>query len=470
MKRTYITKVPDKVGAFLKASEIISSLGGNIIRVSYNKAVDIHTLFIDVFAEENQITAITQALEKLGYLSGQEKENRVILIELKLLDIAGMVTPVLELLSIYNVNISYMSSTENGTEYQYFKMGLLIENISLMKNLLDDISKLCVVRILEYQTTEKLLDNTVFYLSFANDMRNLLSLSQEQTNEFMINSNKIMQMLDDRNEKPLKTFEYVYKFAKFMVEHKASNFNDTINRRQISECVTLYMIEPPCGANTYILEGANELLFIDCGFACYSTEMTLIFNKLFNGFDTIKKSIILTHADIDHAGLLSIFDSVFVSKSCYDNFLLENQGEDNFREQNAYHAAYCKLSRIISGYTPPPLEKIKIIGEKQNAEPLSKIGEFVFEDLSFTVYEGNGGHVKGETILICEDKKLMFTGDNLVNIKGFSEEQRQFNLLAPYLMTSVNVNSQKASLLRELLFEKSKGYLVCPGHGEWMDN
>ena len=36
MKKTYITTMPDHIGAFLKASECFASLGINITRVSYN--------------------------------------------------------------------------------------------------------------------------------------------------------------------------------------------------------------------------------------------------------------------------------------------------------------------------------------------------------------------------------------------------------------------------------------------------
>lgn len=47
MRKSYATSMPNHIGAFLKASECFSALGVNIIRVSYNKAVDSHTLFID---------------------------------------------------------------------------------------------------------------------------------------------------------------------------------------------------------------------------------------------------------------------------------------------------------------------------------------------------------------------------------------------------------------------------------------
>ena len=55
MKKTFITQVPDKSGAFLKASRIIAEAGGNITRVSYNKAIDLHMLFIEVSATEEQL-------------------------------------------------------------------------------------------------------------------------------------------------------------------------------------------------------------------------------------------------------------------------------------------------------------------------------------------------------------------------------------------------------------------------------
>ena len=48
MKKTFVTTMPDRAGAFLKASRIIADLDLNITRVSYNKAIDTHTLFIEV--------------------------------------------------------------------------------------------------------------------------------------------------------------------------------------------------------------------------------------------------------------------------------------------------------------------------------------------------------------------------------------------------------------------------------------
>ena len=68
MKKTYVTTMPDHVGAFLKASRCMASLGLNITRASYNKAIDTHTLFIEAEGEPDRLELATEELRKIGYL------------------------------------------------------------------------------------------------------------------------------------------------------------------------------------------------------------------------------------------------------------------------------------------------------------------------------------------------------------------------------------------------------------------
>ena len=77
MKKTYITTMPNHIGAFLRASECFASLGVNITRVSYNKAVDSHTLFIDAEGEPRQLEKADRELEKIGYLGSEKSGNSV---------------------------------------------------------------------------------------------------------------------------------------------------------------------------------------------------------------------------------------------------------------------------------------------------------------------------------------------------------------------------------------------------------
>lgn len=465
MKRTYITRMPDKSGAFLKASRIIKENNGNIIRVNYNKSVDLHTLFIEVSADKNAHERIESSLTEIGYLKEGEEDKTVLLIVLKIEDKCGMVEPILEVINKYKVNISYLSSQENGTSYQYFKMGLLVDDTVETKKLLDDVAKLCEVKIIEYDVTEKVLDGTVFYISFANEMRELLNLDQNTTNEVLISSNEIMQMLDSNKESPIKAFDYIRRFAKFVVDKKGDNFNCIISKNTLSHDTNVYVIEPPCGSNTVIFEHKNDLLFADCGFACYRKEMLSILNSLFSGFQKRSKSIMLTHGDIDHTGIIDLFDKVYLTQEVLDNFEDENNGIENYREQYVTHKPYCRLSKIISSYKPPRDANFEVIGQKEDNDLFTYVGGIDFGDLHFDAFEGSGGHVKGETVYVCDSEKLILTGDVFVNIKGFSREQKEFNILAPYLMTSVNVDSDIAKAERDYLVDRYKGYTFYPGHG-----
>lgn len=85
MRKTYITTMPDHIGAFLKASECFAKLGVNITRVSYNKAVDSHMLFIDVEGQPDQVydntifyqSFVSGLMRRIG-LSEDQRDNLLI--------------------------------------------------------------------------------------------------------------------------------------------------------------------------------------------------------------------------------------------------------------------------------------------------------------------------------------------------------------------------------------------------------
>ena len=119
MKKTFVTNLPDESGAFLKASECFYNLGINIVRVSYNKAVDTHTLFIEVDADESLIKKATIELEKIGYIAKLNNESDVILIDVKLDDMTGDLVKMLKLINEYNFNISYIDTHEKNKTMQH---------------------------------------------------------------------------------------------------------------------------------------------------------------------------------------------------------------------------------------------------------------------------------------------------------------------------------------------------------------
>ena len=80
------------------------------------------------------------------------------MIVLRLPDVPGAVAPALEVISRHKVNISYISAQADGSPWQDFKMGLLIENTGEMSRLIGELSDICELRILDYEVTDRLLD------------------------------------------------------------------------------------------------------------------------------------------------------------------------------------------------------------------------------------------------------------------------------------------------------------------------
>ena len=467
MKENFIAHLPDRAGVFEEVCRIIAENGVSIDRINYNKGIDENTVFLEVSGDQEKLALIRQRLTERGFLRQDQPGRHVELLDLELPDGVGALMPVLQVISAHHVNISFVNYRKRNALIQRIRLGLLISSPQMLREVMEQLSALCRVTAAEYEVTERSVDGSVFYETFAHEMRDLLKLSPDETEQVLIQANRIMQMLelDTGNETYLKTFEYIRRFAGFIQDHKGESFRVAVSVHQLDEDIKLYVLEPPCGSNTYVLEFQDELWFVDSGFSCYREEMLGILRDLFPGFDTRPKSMMITHADVDHVGLADLFDAVYMNQTCLDNFRLEWSGKPNYREQNIMHQPYILLSKLLTGYRPPELSKCTVVGVKKDQNLLSRIGTLHFAEKEWRVYEGLGGHVRGETVIACPELRIVFTGDIYVNIKGFSEEQREFNILAPYLMTRVDEDSATATAARRLLLEKYDGYMLCPGHG-----
>jgi len=461
MKKTFVTTMPDRSGAFLQATRAMADLGLNITRVSYNKAVDIHTLFIEVDGTPDQLLNADHKLRDMGYLSNNAVESQVLLLEFTLPDVPGTVTRVLELIGRYDFNLSYLSSHGDGSGYQRFKMGLFVEDHEKFSRFLKEASKLCSVRVLDYNQLSQSFDNSIFYISFANELAARMGLDENARNNLVIQSNLVMQLLDEHGGSPAKTFEYIGKFGEALSTYRGEAFLPRISEHTFGD-ITLTLIEPPCGSNTTILRYQDEYLFVDSGYACYKAEMLHLFHAIIPDFDTCKKSIVVTHADLDHCGLLHLFDTVYVSRKSQESLVAEYYDGEGFRERNHLHAPYIRICKILTSYVPPAPETLRVIAGTSLplTEPLVRMSEFFFGPLFFEVWEGSGGHLPGEIMLVDREHKIAFTGDIFINIKDTTKEQAAYNRYAPYLMTSVDTEPEQAGAQR-------KAMLQALGSGEW---
>lgn len=469
MKKTFVTTLPDHVGSFLKASRLIASFGLNITRVSYNKAIDSHTLFIEAEGDEFQLMRVGAMLKDIGYILEEEKKNEVMLIEFRLEDKPGSVCRILEIIKKYNFNISYISSQENGSEYQYFRMGLFIPPENKLEEFLTEASSVCYARIVEYDRKEKNYDNSVFYSTFSAELSSLMNLDAERSRKLLVNINRAVQLLDEYNIPPYKTFDSISKIALLLSEGRNEGYSPRVTHYEIKKGAKISVIEPPCGSNITIIENNGKYLFVDTGYACYREETLKAIESVIGDFDSItEKNVMVTHPDVDHCGLLDMFDNVYISEK--GKFSLENEEDGKgFREINPLHFPYIRICKLLTGYESPKKAKIISVGGEigMQEKPLTYIGNFTFGDMQFKIYEGKGGHVAGEIVLIDYRNKIAFTGDIYVNVKGFTEKQAEYNKYAPVLMTSVDTAPELAAIERSAflsLLDEGE-WLIFPGHG-----
>ena len=469
MKKTYVTTLPDKAGAFLKACQCFSGLNMNITRISYNKAVDTHTLFIEAEGIPKQFDAADEELEALGYIADSAAQGHVKLLEFMLDDHPSALVQILRLIDQYGFNISYISSEDNGLGHQPTRMGLFVEDERQFALFLKEAEAICPVTSIAYDSTEVTYDNSNFYQTYVDTLARNANLPDSEKPRLAVYVNRAMQLLDQRNGSPRMAFDSISKFAALLPRYKGENFRPRITTIPITETDSITVIEPPCGGNTTIVKSGDEYLFVDCGYALYREEMLKIFDQITGGFEKAKKSLIITHADLDHAGLMDLFDRVYTSDKSKKCLELAHRKKRDFREQNPLHIPYIKICKLLTGFQVPNTEHITVVctADDENEAPLYKAGSLPFGNFSFDLYYGQGGHLPGETVLVEPNHHLIFSGDIYVNLKDYIPEQAEYNRYAPILTTTVDTNPALAKLERQALLELATPgkWTIFGGHG-----
>ena len=472
MKKTFVTVMPNHIGAFLKASRCFAELGLNITRISYNKAVDSHTLFIDAEGTEEQLAKAAEALERIGYTPQETREKTVALLEFQLPNAPGSITEVLELIRNQQMNISYMSAQDSDLTHQIFKAGLVVESQEQLDFFLSEARKLCDVRQIEYNPVDKVFDNSLFYNTFVNELYEAMNLSEQSKTELLVNTNLAMQNLDELGFSPYRAFSSISRFTDLLSKSRADQYQPRITEHPIAENSRIVLIEPPCGSNIAILRSCGKTLIIDTGYACHEQEAMALIRRYVPDFDTAPKQALITHPDLDHCGLLPLFDEVYASAKSAECLRLEYENREGFREKLRMHQPYVRICKILTSYRPTNPEKLTVIGNpSESSDPLAHVGYFDFGELHFELLEGQGGHVSGELVLIDYEHKIVFTGDIYVNLKNMTPEQAEYNRYAPILMTSVDTDKTLCTKERKAIFQRLGvgHWQIFSGHGAKLD-
>lgn len=468
IKRTFTTRTPDKPGAFMRACKVIKEQGGNITRVSYKRGG--LNLFIEVEGTKGVLDAIEMGLSEMSYVDFQPKVPTVLVMEVKIPNTPGMLFPVLEIIDRHEVNITYLNSREENRGFQNFNIGMEVKDPTVSKKILDEVSDIYLLNVVSYNGNYDVLDTTVGYIRLANKIQRLFSLDDDKVREFVAECRGVTELLTQREQDPLVVFDRVRQLADFIAYHRDLNFRPRIAQHQLTEETSLYVIEPPCGSNTYVLRNDDSLLFVDSGMGIFSDEMITELRETFPAFFSMQKTMLVTHADADHCGLLSVIDNAEIvvdARTAADLFDMARPTSD----KDAYNYCYGRLCRIITDYVAPCRENIRIIGEApESHSEFVLLDKLKFGDIELEIFEGPGTHTKGQTVIICRNPKLLFTGDLYSNDKDVIPERAEYNKIAPFLSENSEEDLDRLTDTRTKLGAimdsiGRTGMIVCGGHG-----
>jgi glyoxylase-like metal-dependent hydrolase (beta-lactamase superfamily II) len=487
---SFIACMPDIPGALHRAAEIITRYEGNINRIQYDRRIDIHTVFFEVTAVPQAYEKIREELEKIGYLQTSLQPVAFLKFHVYLPNCPGALFDFLSYITSSKSSITYLDFDDRGQHPERLVVGLHIENPKIIDALLNHLKTRYRLDILEYDTTGEKLDDTVFYLRLAQKLRSFIGSTEDAfLMRFLHDINHITQELSNLQKDPREVFENILKVGDYLNRTSGEKFYADVQRIKIKDDIELFCFQLPCGGNIYLFDTPSERLMIDTGYGIYFQDIVNMFQHYGLGDLNRLKRIYITHADADHCGSAGFFPvPSYLNRK---TFLITRQTSRAYGSSSQgciLEEAYTKIINLFSRFTPPvntvifpeiSLSDEKI--EKRGAFPV--IARFHVGNLEFEALEGMGGHMHGEVFYLCPEEGLLFPEDAMINFKSLSPDRTEYNILADYLMTSVNVDSKLAreerqvllSLISEIdskLAKKNKKCLICCGHGSIsiMDN
>jgi len=480
---SFIACMPDIPGALHRAAEIITRYEGNINRIQYDRRIDTHTVFFEVTALPQAYEKIREELEKIGYLQTSLHPVAFVKFHVYLPNCPGALFDLLNHITSSKSNITFLDFDDRGKHPERLVVGIHIEDPNMIDALLNQLKSRYRLDILEYDTTGEKLDDTVFYLRLAQKLRSFIGSAEDDfLMRFLQDINHITQELSNLQKDPIEVFENILKVGDYLNRTSGDNFYADVQRVRVKNDIELFCFQPPCGGNIYLFDTPSERVMIDTGYGIYYQDIVNMLQYYGLGDLSRLKRIYITHADADHCGAAGCFPAP--SYLNRETFLITRETSRAYGSSSQdciLEEVYTKIINLFSRFTPPSntviFPEVPLSGEtieKRGAFPV--IARFRIGDLKFEALAGMGGHMHGEVFYLCSKEGLLFPEDAVINFKSLSPDRTAYNVLADYLMTSVNVDSKLAreerkalmSLILEIdeqLARKNKKCLICCGHG-----
>jgi len=478
MKFSFIAHMPDTPGSLYKVAEIIKKYDGNINRIQFDRRIDPGTVFYEVTVSEESFKQITKDLKQIGYLQSSIKPQSFLKFSVYLPHRPGALYEFLSLTTSADANISFLDFDDKGRHPDRLTVSLNLEQGTVVDHLLNQLKSLYRMEIIEYDTTGKQLDDTVFYVRYAQAIRELIGEYEDKfLLSFLADTNRIAQELMNRDCDPKQVFESVLKTGQTLKATTGKNFYADVQKFRINDHTSLFCFQVPCGGNIFLLRSGDNLLMIDTGYGIYHHDVIAMFSRY--GVGDLKKipRIVVTHADADHCGAAGFFAvPVLMHQSTLEIIRTNNRAYGSRSDHSSLDEFYTKMINLFSRFNTP--DEIECFfapnGNTRGIFPL--IGRVSIGDIELEVLDGLSGHTAGQVFLYSRTSGLLFSADSVINFTSLSKERADYSSLAAFLVTSVNVDSDMAKKERKGLLELAqdtdnelisagKHCLICGGHG-----
>ncbi|HMA05291.1 MAG TPA: MBL fold metallo-hydrolase [Methanomicrobiales archaeon] len=474
----FITRVPDEPGSLEKAAAIITEGNGNINRIHYDRRIDPCTVFFEVTADEGMEERIREGLREKGFLQATLPSPGLLRVAVHLPHRPGALHEFLGHTTAARANIAFVDFDDSGGGPKRLVMAMTLEDRSVAGGLLDRLKSRYRIEVLESVEGGDPLDDTVFYLRFAEDLRSLLGGGEEAFLLRLLHDvNHIVQELNRRGEDPKTVFQSILATGKTLRETSGKGFYVDVQRFPLAGDLTLTCLQPPCGGNIYLLSSPGHLLMVDTGFGIYHDDLLRTFTRLGLGDPRNLSAILVTHADADHCGGAGLFPAVArLTRTSLECIRARDRAFGSRSEGLILETVYTTLINLFSGFRPP--RELEILPEPGPAVTgfFPVISRFTLAGHAFEILQGLDGHMAGQVYLASRELGVLFTGDSLIHLEGLTPERRSFNSLAVNLITSVNVDRELARREREGLLALAASWdrdvpaggrrcLICGGHG-----
>ena len=474
----FIAHMPDEPGSLEQAAQVITRYNGNINRIQYDRRIDPCTVFYEVTSTEEEYARITGDLADIGYLQTSLQPVSFLKFFVHLPHAPGSLHRFLKFTTESGANIGFIDFDDTGRFPDRLTVSLNLEDPAAVENLLDQLKSRYHLEILEYDTTGKHLDDTVFYVKFAQEIRDLIG---ESENEFLLSfladTNHIAQELMNRGNNPRQVFDSVLLTGRTLRATTGKNFYADVQKIQITPAVSLFCFQLPCGGSIYVLFSGKEALMIDTGYGIYHDDVMAMFSSFGLGEEGNFTGLVITHADADHCGCGGFFSAGAVMHTgTRDIIKTNNRAYGSRSEHSVLESFYTKMINCFSRFNPPGnVTCLQKAGTSvQSIFPV--LGSVAIAGIRLEILEGLGGHTHGQIYLYSREEGLLFTADAVINFSSLTPERASYSSLADFLVSSVNVDSDLARRERKALLElatetdrelarKGKRCLICGGHG-----